>query len=180
MNIKNKFIGWAEQGLIPDRLVRAGIRSLLANRLAEVSVGNCELQQQQVSKLIDQFSLGPIAPLPEKANEQHYEVGAEVFRYMLGQRFKYSCCHWDESTRHLDDAEESALQLTCQRAEIQDGMKVLELGCGWGSLSLWMAEQYPKSCITAVSNSASQREFILASAKDKGIDERLNLSLIHI
>ena len=175
MSFKNKLIDWCENGLIPDSLVRVGIRNLLTKRLAKVSRGNCEQRQQNTSKLIDQFSLGPVAPVPEKANEQHYEVGAEIFRYMLGQRFKYSCCHWDESTPDLDAAEESALQLTCERAGVEDGMKILELGCGWGSLTLWMAEKFPKSYVTAVSNSASQREYITELAKKRGLDDRVNV-----
>ena len=175
MSLRNKLIDWSERGLIPDVLVRMGIRNLLAKRLLKVSEGNCEQQQHETSKLMDQFSLGPIAPLPEKANEQHYEVGAGVFKYMLGQRFKYSCCSWDSSTTGLDEAEENALQITCERAGVQDGMKILELGCGWGSLTIWMAEKFPKSYVTAVSNSASQREYILALAKSKGLDNRINV-----
>ena len=103
---------------------------------------------------------GPIARLPHKANEQHYEMPAEFFGVVLGPRRKYSCCCWPTETTTLGEAEEAALEATCERAEIVDGQHILELGCGWGSLSLWMAERYPNSHITAVSNSVGQREFI--------------------
>ncbi len=175
MSLTNHLIDAAERGLLPDWTIRIGIRQLLKKRLANVAAGDCEDQQRTKSKLVDQFSLGPVAPLPEKANEQHYEVGASVFRYMLGERFKYSCCFWDQNTKDLNQAEENALRITCERAGIQDGMEILELGCGWGSLTLWMAEKYPKSHITAVSNSASQREFILAAAKARQIDDNLEV-----
>ena len=94
---------------------------------------------------------------------------------MLGRRFKYSCCYFDSSTQTLDAAEELALEMTCQRAEIADGMSILELGCGWGSLTLWMCEHFPGSQITAVSNSASQREYILGQAQRRGIDANLTV-----
>ena len=175
MNITERLIDLAERGFVPDFVLRAGIRKLLKKRLATVSSGNCEWQQQVLSQLIQEFSSGPIAPLPEKANEQHYEVGADVFRYTLGKRFKYSCCYFDSTTRDLDTAEEAALQITCDRAEICDGMSILELGCGWGSLTLWMCEKFPDAKITAVSNSASQREYILQMARSKGIDANLHV-----
>ena len=175
MNATQRLIDLAEQGFIPDFLLRLGIRKLLRKRLASVSIGNCESQQDELSKMILQFSNGPIAPLPDMANEQHYEVGADVFRYMLGNRFKYSCCHFDSPTSSLNQAEESALQITCDRAEICDGMSILELGCGWGSLTLWLCENFPNAKITAVSNSASQREYILQLAKSKGIDSNLTV-----
>jgi cyclopropane-fatty-acyl-phospholipid synthase len=118
---------------------------------------------------------GPIALVPEKANEQHYELPPEFFAAVLGPRRKYSCCYWPNASSSLAEAEETALALTCEQAQLEDGQDVLELGCGWGSLSLWMAERYPASRITAVSNSNSQRRFIESEA----IARRLtNLSVI--
>ena len=175
MNLTDRLIDFAERGLVPDALLRAGIRKLLKKRLADVSIGNCESQQNSLSQMIQQFSSGPIAPLPEKANEQHYEVGADVFRYTLGQRFKYSCCYFDSPTQNLDAAEEASLQITCDRAEICDGMSILEMGCGWGSLTLWMCEKFPRAKVTAVSNSASQREHILKLAQSNRIDANLQV-----
>jgi cyclopropane-fatty-acyl-phospholipid synthase len=107
---------------------------------------------------------GPVAPVPEKANEQHYEVPAEFFLGALGRHLKYSSAYWPVGVESLDEAEATMLALTCERADLQDGQEILELGCGWGSLTLWMAEHYPNARITAVSNSASQREFILGRA----------------
>lgn len=111
----------------------------------------------------------PIAIATDKANEQHYEVPPGFFQYMLGKHLKYSACYWSQHVTTLNDAEEAMLALTCERAEIQDGMEILELGCGWGSLSLWLAEKYPQSRILAVSNSAPQREFIQTRCNEKGL-----------
>ncbi|MDG2310333.1 MAG: class I SAM-dependent methyltransferase, partial [Planctomycetota bacterium] len=115
------------------------------------------------------MSSSPIAIGTSAANEQHYEVPAEFYALCLGEHLKYSSCYWDEGVDHLSQAEESMLALTCKRAQLRDGQSILELGCGWGSLSLWMAKCYPNSQILSVSNSASQREFILEQAKQRGI-----------
>ena len=110
-----------------------------------------------------------MAVLTDKANEQHYEVPAGFFDLVLGVHKKYSCCYWDGPVNNLDEAEEAALDITCQRADVQDGMKVLDLGCGWGSLSLWIAGHFPQCSVTSVSNSASQREFIEKEAALLGL-----------
>jgi cyclopropane-fatty-acyl-phospholipid synthase len=107
---------------------------------------------------------GPIARVPHMANAQHYELPAEFFGAVLGSRRKYSCCYWANQSTTLDEAEEAALEVTCQRAEIDNGQEILELGCGWGSLALWMAERYTRCHITAVSNSTAQRRFIEGEA----------------
>ena len=148
----------AERGFLPDAVTRYGIRRLLRQRLIE------ERQLQPRDEFRATLREGPVAPVPEKANEQHYEVPAEFFTAALGARLKYSSAYWPVGVETLDDAEETMLSLTCERAELEDGQDVLELGCGWGSLTLWMAERFPRSRITAVSNSASQREFILSRA----------------
>ena len=170
-----KFIDWTERGCMPDKLVRMGIRRLLKKRLAAVDQGSPVANRKRLDSLIEEFSNGPLALVPEKANEQHYEVPAELFVQTLGQRLKYSGCYWPEGVADLDQAEEAALARSCEHAELVDGMDVLELGCGWGSLSLWMAEHYPNAKITSVSNSASQREFILRHAKERGVDANLNV-----
>ncbi len=166
MSLTEKLIDWTERGLVPDVLVRTGIRRLLRKRLNDVDQGDCESNQSQLENLILEFNLGPIAPLSEKANEQHYEVPAEFFTKVLGPRKKYSSCYYPEGVENLSMAEDAALTVTCQRAELKSGQNILELGCGWGSLSLWMATQYPESTITAVSNSNSQREYIMARAAE--------------
>jgi cyclopropane-fatty-acyl-phospholipid synthase len=114
------------------------------------------------------MNAAPIAPVPEKANEQHYGLPPEFFGYALGPHRKYSCCHWGDGVTTLADAEEQALALTSERAGLADGQRILELGCGWGSLTLYMAGRFPRSTILAVSNSAQQREYILSEAHRRG------------
>ena len=144
-------------------------------RLDQIRSDDRATQQQRFEQFIQTASAGPIAPLAEKANEPHYEIPAAFYDLVLGTWKKYSCCLYDEGATELDDAETDALRVTCQRAELCDGQDVLELGCGWGSLTLWMAESYPNSRITAVSNSASQRQYILAQAATRGIDKNLTV-----
>ncbi len=167
--------GWVEQGLVPDRVVRLGIRRLLKDRLAEMHADDAEAAGEAGQAFIESMRRAPIAPVPEKANEQHYEVPARFFDGVLGPHRKYSSCHWGEGVETLAQAEAAALRITCERARLRDGQDVLELGCGWGSLSLWMAENYPASRITAVSNSHSQRHRIEARARARGL---ANLSVV--
>ena len=162
-------VGWVEQGLVPDRVVRLGIRRLLRERLAEMHSDDAELAEEAGQAFVDAMRSAPVALLPEKANEQHYEVPAHFFSRVLGPHRKYSCCWWGDGARTLDQAEAAALALTCERAGLRDGQDVLELGCGWGSLSLWMARRYPASRITAVSNSNSQRRLIEDEAQARGL-----------
>ena len=162
-------IDWTEQGLIPDPLIRAGIRRLLRERLRELAQGNVEWQQEMEQSFIEKMNHSPVAPVPHKANEQHYEVPSAFYDLVLGTHRKYSCAYWSENISNLDDAEAAGLTLTCAHAELEDGMDILELGCGWGSLTLWMAEHYPAAHITAVSNSNSQREYIESQARQRGL-----------
>ncbi|HEY9029509.1 MAG TPA: cyclopropane-fatty-acyl-phospholipid synthase family protein [Burkholderiaceae bacterium] len=162
-------VGWVEQGLVPDRVVRLGIRRLLKERLAEMHAGDAEAAARTEQAFVAAMRTAPVALLPDKANEQHYEVPADFFAHVLGPHRKYSCCWWGDGVETLADAEAASLRLTCERAGLRDGQDVLELGCGWGSLSLWMAERYPRSRITAVSNSNSQRRFIERAALGRGL-----------
>ncbi|MGH8552131.1 MAG: SAM-dependent methyltransferase, partial [Methylococcales bacterium] len=130
---------------------------------------DCAAAAEVENRFIENMNRAPVALVPELANVQHYEVPAAFFEYCLGKHRKYSSCYWDSHTDSLDDAEAHALQLSCEHAHLRDGANILELGCGWGSLTLWMAEYYPNSSITAVSNSRSQREFIAAEASRRGI-----------
>jgi cyclopropane-fatty-acyl-phospholipid synthase len=157
-------IDWTEQGLVPDSVIRHGIRRLLKRRLAGLATNDCELTAELKSAHISHMNRAEVAPLPHLANEQHYEVPAEFFTAVLGKAGKYSCCYWGDEVDDLDAAETAALRITCARAGLQDGQDILELGCGWGSLTLWMARHYPDSRITAVSNSSSQREHIIRQA----------------
>lgn len=148
-----------ESGLVPDQLTRIGIRRICRRQIS-VHSANSEGVYPLVESFIQSLDNEPIAPLSHKANEQHYELPPEIFDRVLGSHKKYSCCLWPEKRMTLDDAEEAALIETCKRAEIENGQRILELGCGWGSLSLWMGEHYPQSEIMAISNSTVQRLYI--------------------
>jgi cyclopropane-fatty-acyl-phospholipid synthase len=162
-------VNWVEQGLVPDRVVRLGIRRLLKVRLVELRAGDTQATADLTQAFLAALRDAPLALLPEKANEQHYEVPAAFFGAVLGTHRKYSSCFWPEGVTTLAQAEAAALAATCERAGLEDGQQVLELGCGWGSLTLWMAEHYRGSRITALSNSTSQREYIEAQAADRGL-----------
>ena len=158
-----------ERGQVPDRLIRLGVRRILAGQLRRyLHNGDVTAQQEDLRALIAELSSSPIAIHTDDANAQHYEVPTAFFLEVLGKRLKYSSCYWPAGVRTLDEAEDAMLRLTCERAQLTDGMDILELGCGWGSLSLWMAEHYPNSRILAVSNSRTQREFILSQAEERG------------
>lgn len=163
-------IGWAEMGLLPDTIIRAGIRRLNRQRLIDIHAHDVERVCSDLTQFVANMKVAEIAPVPELANEQHYEVPAEFFGLVMGSHRKYSSCFWNEDTKRLVQAEAEALRITCRHAEISDGMQVLDLGCGWGSLSLWIAAHYPSCRVVSVSNSNSQREFITAQAKERGLD----------
>jgi cyclopropane-fatty-acyl-phospholipid synthase len=168
-------IGWAELGLVPDRVIRAGIRRLNRRRLEDIRANDLTVAADRLNHFCVRMANSPIALVPDMANEQHYEVPAEFFEEVMGAHRKYSCCYWLPETGSLDEAETRALEITCERAGITDGMQVLDLGCGWGSLSLWIAERYPGSKVVSVSNSHSQREFIEARVQERGLE---NLEVI--
>ena len=162
-------IDWVEKGLVPDRVVRFGIRRLLKDRLTEMGAGDRAATAQLTRDFIAAMHGAELAPLADKANEQHYELPAGFFGEVLGSHRKYSSGFWPAADCTLDQAEAAALALTCERAGLADGHEVLELGCGWGSLSLWMAERHPASRITALSNSQGQRLHIEAEARRRGL-----------
>jgi cyclopropane-fatty-acyl-phospholipid synthase len=160
----------AEAGRLPDVLIRAGVRHLLRRRLAEVRQRDCEAAEAANHAFREQLRASPIALVPELANRQHYEVAPAFFERVLGWRLKYSCGLWSDGVKDIDAAEEAMLATVCGRAQLSDGMRVLDLGCGWGSLSLWIAERYPRCRVLAVSNSKPQREFILARCAERALD----------
>jgi len=165
----------AESGIFPDSFIRSGIRRLVERRRQDIAI----LNEEDLDAFARRMSAAEIALVPELANEQHYEVPASFFEHVLGVHRKYSCCYWGQNTDNaavtLDEAEERSLRITCERAELADGQRILELGCGWGSLSLWMASQYPRAQITSVSNSSSQKVYIDSQAQSRGIE---NLTVI--
>ena len=178
MSMRNLFVSSllnaAEKEWLPDPLIRAGVRSLLRSRLSS-TVGDPEFVAEERQRFLELMQKGAIAEQTREANLQHYEVPSEFFRLMLGPALKYSSCYWDSGCQNLQEAELESLRRTCQNAELANGQRILELGCGWGSLSLFMAENYPQARITSVSNSSSQREFIEALARERGLS---NLEVI--
>jgi cyclopropane-fatty-acyl-phospholipid synthase len=162
-------IALMERGLLPRSLVRIGVRRLLAARLRDERRGGLHAEDERRRAFIREMDASPLAIHTADANQQHYEVPTEFFRICLGPRFKYSGAYWPDGVRTLGEAEEAMLELYAQRAELKDGQDVLELGCGWGSFSLWAAAKYPNSRFTAVSNSRTQREYIEEQARSRGI-----------
>ncbi len=163
-------LNWTEMGLVPDSVVRAGIRRLLERKRREIRSGEVEHATNITNRFVEMMNASPIALVPDRANEQHYEVPSEFFSECLGKHRKYSCCYWPKHVNTLDEAEAAALEVTAERAGIKDGMDVLDMGCGWGSLSLWIAEHYPQATVTSVSNSSSQRDFIMQQARARGLE----------
>jgi cyclopropane-fatty-acyl-phospholipid synthase len=164
-----KAVDWTESGLVPDTVLRAGIRRLLERKLTEIHAADIERAAGAKNRFLQTMASSPIALVPHLANEQHYEVPAEFFCKVLGAQRKYSCCYWPDGIENLDSAEEAALQLTVERAGVKDGMSILDLGCGWGSLSLYIADRFPNAQVTSVSNSRSQRDYILQQAQARHI-----------
>ena len=155
-----------ENDWIPDFLIRHRIRKLNQQRLqSEVN----RLQSGAKNELIDELKTMPVAIETQAANDQHYEVPPDFFIKSLGKHLKYSCCYWPDGTNNLDEAEARMLELTCERADLSNGQTILELGCGWGAISLWMAEHYPQAKILSVSNSTDQRKYIQDRASERGI-----------
>jgi cyclopropane-fatty-acyl-phospholipid synthase len=155
--------------------MRFGMRQLLRQKLIDESKDGLESAQARLIKLIGEMRKAPIAVNTKDANEQHYELPTEFFQYCLGKNRKYSSCYYSKGNESLNEAEDIMLDKTCQRAKLQDGQHILELGCGWGSLSLFMAARYPNARITGVSNSRTQKIFIDGQAKERGLT---NLTII--
>lgn len=164
-----------EKDIIPDFLIRMGIRNLLKQRLTEENKGSQEAKQLHLNAYIEKLKASPIAINTSDANEQHYEVPTEFYKYVLGKRMKYSGGYWPSGADTLDASEEAMLKLSCERAQLKNGQSVLDLGCGWGSVSLYVAEKFPNCKITGVSNSKTQKEYIDSVAKEKGFK---NLTII--
>lgn len=162
-------IDLAERGLLPDALIRTGIRRLCAQRLKDEHANDMENSDARARKRLAELRESPIAIETGAANDQHYEVPSRFFELCLGRRLKYSSCYYPTGRETLDEAEEAMLTLYGERALLADGQRILELGCGWGSLTLWMAERYPNARITGVSNSNGQREHILRKAEERGL-----------
>ncbi len=167
-------INLAEKGFLPDLLIRLGIKRLCGKRLSETNTLGLEALENSHQQWIDLLTESPVAIVPEKANEQHYEVPPKFFELVLGANLKYSSGYWSKEVFSLDESELEMLKITCERAGLVDGQDILELGCGWGSLTCFMAQKFPNSKITAVSNSKDQRNFIQQK------NDKLNLQNIKV
>lgn len=159
-----------ETGMIPDQFIRVGIRGLLKDKLDEERHLDEQQGDARKAQLIQQLKDAPIAVNTREANQQHYEVPTRFFQLVMGKHMKYSCGFWKNDNVSFDQSEEDMLALTVERAQLKDGQRILELGCGWGSLTLYMAQQFPQSTILGVSNSATQKEHILREAKKRGLN----------
>ena len=167
MNIANKLL---EKGLVPDPLIRIGIRKLLQEKLdEEKTLDQTYGHEHRKKELVEFLKSSPIAVNTADANEQHYEVPTEFFKLVMGKHLKYSSGLWREGVSDFDQSEKDMLEETTERAELKDGQNILELGCGWGSLTLFMAQKYPHSMITGVSNSSTQRQYITSEAEKRGL-----------
>jgi cyclopropane-fatty-acyl-phospholipid synthase len=158
-----------ETGLVPDWLTGLVLRARLRQTMVRRSRLTLEERTAEKRALIAKLRQSPIAVSTDDPNRQHYEVPTEFFQLVLGKWLKYSCCHWGDGVSTLDEAEEAMLTLTCERARMEDGMEILDLGCGWGSLSLWIGERFPHCRVLAVSNSRTQREYVQAQCRARGL-----------
>jgi cyclopropane-fatty-acyl-phospholipid synthase len=158
-----------ETNRIPDWMIRLVLRVALSRTLDRRYRARTETRLSEKMALIRKLRQSPIAIQTDDPNRQHYQIPTQFFALILGRHLKYSCCYWPKGIQGLDEAEEAMLRLTCERAQVQDGMEILELGCGWGSLCLWVAEHYPKTRVLAVTNSHTQADYIQQQCHDRGI-----------
>ncbi|KAJ7379531.1 hypothetical protein OS493_015322 [Desmophyllum pertusum] len=157
-----------------DNILRNAVRQNLDKWLQKLDCsGDVEKKLAFKMRFVEKLRESPVAVETARANEQHYEVPTDFFRTVLGKRLKYSSCYWPENVTTLEEAEDAMLKLVCQRAKIEDGHSIMDLGCGWGSLALWLCEQYPRCTVTTVSNSNTQREWIESEARRKGFSARM-------
>jgi cyclopropane-fatty-acyl-phospholipid synthase len=171
MSMVSKMIGTAERVPLPDLLIRAAVQRLCSRTATRLAGGSAESD----AAFAKDMAAHAIAEHTDAANSRHYEVPAAFFAHVLGSNRKYSSCFYKEPKSTLREAEEEALRQTVEHADLADGQSILELGCGWGSLSLWMARQFPNSEVISVSNSHSQRRYIEAEAAARGL---MNLRVV--
>jgi len=162
------------EGSKGDKILRDAVRQNLDKWLQKLDCsGDVEKKLTFKMKFVKKLRESPVALETARANEQHYEVPTDFFRTVLGKRLKYSSCYWPENITTLEEAEDSMLKLVCERSQVEDGHSIMDLGCGWGSLALWLCEHYPNCTVTTVSNSSTQREWIESEAQKKGFGSRM-------
>lgn len=157
-------------GLIPDRLLRRIIAARVQGLVESFDRLPEDEREARMAAVTAEFESGPVAVCTDDANRQHYGLPPEFFETILGPRLKYSSCYWPDGTAGLAQAEEAMLELMAERAGLEDGQDILDLGCGWGSFALWAAERYPRSRVMAMSNSQAQRAFIEGRRDQKGLE----------
>lgn len=162
-------IDLCERGVIPDALARMGMRRLIARRLVDEANRHGEVRSARFNTFLEELKSSAIAVLTQAANEQHYEVPAEFFHAHLGPMLKYSCCLYRSGRERLAEAEQAMMECYAERAGLADGQRILDLGCGWGSFSLWAAARFPNAKVMGLSNSNGQREFIEKTAAERGL-----------
>jgi cyclopropane-fatty-acyl-phospholipid synthase len=167
---RQRSIELAEAGRVPDAAIRLAVRMRTAARLRDLQRGTVDEHWERRRALIAERAERPITVAADEANAQHYEVPAEFFRLVLGPRLKYSSMIWPSEQASLTEAEDHTLRLTAERAGIANGQRILDLGCGWGPFTLWAAEHFPRSTVTALSNSHGQRALIERRARERGLD----------
>src|SRR5712671_7732913 len=165
MSVVSRIIGTAERVPLPDLVIRAAVQRLCSRTATRLASGTAESD----ASFADEMAARAIAEYTDEATIQHFEIPAAFFALVLGPNRKYSSCFYKEPESTLQEAEEEALRQTVAHAGLADGQSILELGCGWGSLSLWMARQFPNAEISAVSNSRTQRQYIEAEAERRGL-----------
>nr|KJB54631.1 hypothetical protein B456_009G042400 [Gossypium raimondii] len=156
-----------ERNLLPDAIIRRLTRLLLASRLRSGYKPSTELQLSNLLQFAHSLKEMPIAIKTDKPKTQHYELPTSFFKLVLGKNFKYSCCYFSDESKTLEDAEEAMLELYCERSQLKDGQTVLDVGCGWGSLSLYIARKYPNCRVTGICNSTTQKAFIEEQYRDR-------------
>jgi cyclopropane-fatty-acyl-phospholipid synthase len=166
---ESRIIRACERGFVPDVLVRAGMRMLIRQRLVDEHAHDDALRTQAFERLLAELRASPIAIDTQAANAQHYELPDAFFEAHLGPRLKYSCGFYPRGDETLAQAERAMLERYAERAQLADGQRMLDLGCGWGSFALWAAQHYPRAQIVALSNSHGQRAFIEARARQRGL-----------
>ncbi len=163
------YLSVVERDILPDPVLAAAIRARIGRRVAKEGAGTEEERSERFRRLVERLREAPIAVDTDAANEQHYELPAAFFDAILGPRRKYSSAYWPPGVESLGAAEDAMLELYARRAGLLDGQRILELGCGWGSLTLWMAERFPAATIVGVSNSHGQRRFIEGEVARTGL-----------
>jgi cyclopropane-fatty-acyl-phospholipid synthase len=165
MSFASRIIGTAERVPLPDLVIRTAVQRLCSRTATRLASGGAESD----ALFADEMAARAIAGYADEARAPHHEVPAAFFARVLGPNRKYSCCYYKEAESTLQEAEEEALRQTVEHADLAGGQSILELGCGWGSLSLWIARQFPNSQVTAISNSHAQREYIEWEAAVRGL-----------